>query len=279
MSFLDFLVKKKHDIKPELFESTKGIGIALSGGGARGFAHIGVLKALAENGIEPAIISGTSMGSLIGVLYAAGYSPDKIQSLVKNESIMKMVNMTFGKAGFIEMKGVRKILDQVLKVNDFSVLKKEFFLSVTNINKGVNEIKNSGPLIDYVIASCSVPVIFAPVQINGTTYIDGGLFDNLPAASIRKECDFLIGVNVNPIGYVEKFDGIRNVAERSFSLGIDQNVRVSKEICDFVIEPSAILNFTFWDFDKVDNIVEVGYLHTKELFACEKLKIPSLTMP
>lgn len=275
MSILDWFKKEKSGIH----QSGEAVGIALSGGGARGFAHIGVLKALHEHGVEPGIVSGTSMGSLVGLLYAAGLSLQDIQELVKREPVVRMVNMAFGKHGFFEMKGVRKILEEVIREDDFSFLKKPFFLSVSNLNTGEREIKNQGKLIEYVIASCSVPVIFAPVVIDGTTYVDGGLFNNLPAESIRERCGFLIGVNVNPVGEVPKFDGLGEVAERSFSLSIDQNVRVSKELCDFLIEPSAILNYTFWDFDKVDEIVEVGYQHTLEVLSKSDTTVPSTTRP
>lgn len=275
MSILDWFKKEKSG----LHGTGDAVGIALSGGGARGFAHIGVLKALHEHGVEPGIVSGTSMGSLVGLLYAAGLSLQDIQELVKREPVVRMVNMAFGKHGFFEMKGVRKILEEVIQEDDFSYLKKPFFLSVANLNTGEREIKNSGRLIEYVIASCSVPVIFAPVLIDGTTYVDGGLFNNLPAESIRERCGFLIGVNVNPVGEVPKFDGLREVAERSFSLSIDQNVRVSKELCDFLIEPLAILDYTFWDFDKVDEIVEVGYQHTLEMLSKSSITVPSTTRP
>jgi len=279
MQLFKWFKKQKNYIKPGTSKLSHGVGIALSGGGARGYAHIGVLKALSEHKIEPAIVSGTSMGSLIGVLYAAGFSPIEIQELVKKEPIVKMVKMAFGKHGFFEMSGVRKILNQVISPNDFSTLKKPFYLSVTNLNKGINEVKSRGTLIEYVIASCSVPVVFAPVEITGTTYVDGGLFDNLPAECIRDNCNFLIGVNVNPTGVVDKFDGIRDVAERSFTLSIDQNVRISKAVCNVVIEPPGILDFTFWDFDKVDKIVEVGYQYTIQLLQQGGLNLPIATMP
>lgn len=279
MHFFDWLFKKEIRQKSGWRVFSNRVGIALSGGGARGYAHIGVLKALLEHGITPEIVSGTSMGSLVGLLYSSGFTPDEIQNIMNKEPIVKMLGMAFWKHGFFEMKGLKKILEQFVAINDFSSLKKPLYISVTNLNTGTKEVKSIGPLIEYVLASCSVPVVFAPIEINGNTYIDGGMFDNLPADSIRKKCQFLIGVNVNPVGEVKTFNGIRDIAERSFTLGIDQNVRVSKMHCDFVIEPSAIIDFTFWDFDKVDEIVEVGYQHTKYLLTKGKLKIPFLAKP
>ena len=236
------------------------IGIALSGGSARGFAHIGVLKALDENGMSPDIISGTSMGALVGVLYAAGHSPDHILQLVKKDKIYNMVSFRFGQNGFFELNAVRRILKEEIPQDDFSALTKPFYLSVANISDGQNEVKGeSGPLYDYVIASCSVPVILVPQVIDGKTYIDGGLFDNLPAAAIKNKCQTLIGVHVNYNGPMEKLDGMRDIAQRTFSLGIEQNVVESRKMCDFMIEPEEMKKFTFLDFDKVDELFEVGY--------------------
>ncbi len=249
------------------------VGIALSGGSARGYAHVGVLRALLENDIIPQVISGTSMGSLVGLLFSAGYSPTEIQNMINKEPLVKMVKIALGKSGFFELKGLRKLLVEVIEVDDFSSLKKPYYLSVANMNLGINEVKSSGPVIEFVLASCSVPVIFSPIEINGVTYVDGGLFDNLPAGSIREKCEFLIGVNVNPVKQVNKFHGIKEIAERSFSLGIDQNVRVSKEICDFVIEPPDLGNFSGFDFEKVDKIINVGYNYTIELLREGKLKV------
>ena len=242
------------------------IGIALSGGSARGYAHIGVLKALDEHGLSPDIISGTSMGALIGVLYAAGHSPDHILELVKKGKIYNMVSLRLGQNGFFELDAVRRILQDEIKEDDFSTLKKPFYLSVANISDGKNEVKGeTGPLFDFVLASCSVPVIILPQVIKGKTYIDGGLFDNLPAASIKDKCQTLIGVHVNYNGPMEKLDGLREIAQRTFSLGIEQNVNESRTLCDFMIEPEEMKDFTFLDFDRVDELVEVGYKATMKL--------------
>jgi len=242
------------------------IGIALSGGSARGFAHIGVLKALDEHGMSPDIVSGTSMGSLIGVLYAAGYSPDQILEIVKKDKIYNLVSLRIGQNGFFELDAVKKILKDKIEKDDFSALKKPFYLSVANITDGKNEVKGEkGPLIDFVLASCSVPVIILPQEIDGVTYIDGGLFDNLPAQSIKDKCQTLIGVHVNYNGPMKKIEGMKDIAQRAFSLGVEQNVVESRKLCDFMIEPEEMKEFSFFDFDRIDDLVEVGYKATLKL--------------
>ena len=257
--------RKLHTPVPEN-QYDQQIGIALSGGSARGFAHIGVLKALDEHGMSPDIISGTSMGALVGVLYAAGHSPDHILKLVKKDKVFNMVSLRFGQNGLFELDAVRRILKNEILTDDFSGLQKPFYLAVANLNEGVSEIKGEkGPLYDYVLASCSVPVIILPQVINGVVYVDGGLFDNLPSRAIKDKCQTLIGVHVNYNGYMEKLEGLRDIAQRTFSLSIEQNVIESRKLCDFVVEPEAMKDFTFLDFDRVDELVEVGYNATIKL--------------
>jgi NTE family protein len=261
----DVGVSGKKPVSPEN-KYDHDIGIALSGGSARGFAHIGVLKALDEKGMSPDIISGTSMGSLVGVLYAAGYSADQILEMVRKDKIYNLVSLRFGQSGFFELNAVKKILKSKIPVDDFSSLKKPFYLSVANITDGQNEVKGEkGPLIDFVLASCSVPVIILPQEIDGKTYIDGGLFDNLPSASIKDKCQTLIGVHVNYNGPVDKIEGMKGIAQRAFSLGIEQNVVESRKLCDFMIEPEEMKQFSFLDFDRIDDLVEVGYKATMKL--------------
>jgi NTE family protein len=254
----------------------KGLGIALSGGAARGFAHIGVIKALEEHGVEPQIIAGTSMGALVGVLYAAGLKPAAIKDMVNKEPILKMVRPAWGKNGMFQVSELCKLLEKHIEKDDFSILKKPFCLVVSNINKGTKEIIREGSLFDYVLASCAVPIIFAPKVINGTTYIDGGLYDNLPSAAIRDNCKTLIGVHVNYIGDIKDFNGITEIAERTFSLSIGENVRPSMEICDFLIDPPKMVEFSFWDFDKADAIIKTGYDYTIKMIEAGELPIERL---
>ena len=266
MAFLNFIRKSKSSCNNDY-----KFGIALSGGGARGFAHIGVLKALEEYKMEPDIISGTSMGSLIGLLYAAGITPDNILDVIKKVSIIKLLKVAWRRQGLFEMESVRKILEEEIGIDDFSVLKKPLYISISNISTGTLEIKNSGKLFDYVLASCSVPVFFAPIVIDNTTYIDGGLFDNLPSKSIHEKCRYLLGVNVNYISHENHFDGVRDIGQRSFSLAIDQNVRASKTLCDYVIEFPKMKDYSLWNFDKLDEIVDIGYNRTISLLAENKI--------
>ena len=247
-------------LKPKPFK----FGIALSGGGARGILHIGVLEALHKYGIYPEIISGTSMGALIGVFYAAGMEPLQILELVKSSKMHKMIKWKLPSSGLLDMKKVQNVLGNHIKEDDFSALKKPLFCTVTNLNSGLLETKSSGSLFKWVLASATIPVIFEPQIIDGATYVDGGLFNNLPVDCIRDQCRFLIGVHVNHNGPEENITGFKAVAERTFRLVFAKNVNESLAVCDFVIDPPQTRSFNTFDFDKADEIFRIGFDETEK---------------
>lgn len=239
-------------------------GITLSGGGARGIAHIGVLEALNKYGIKPQVVSGTSMGAIVGVFYAAGYSPKELLKIMMKRKFHQMVNWHKPFSGLIDMDKVKDLMEDVIGEDDFSSLKMPFYCAVTNLNSGEVEIKSEGELFKWVVASASIPVVFEPQIIDGQTYVDGGLLNNLPAEAIRNECQFLIGVHVNHNGPEEDVKGMKTIAERAFRLGIAQNVEKSKVLCDFFIEPPDTRNYSTFAFNKAEEIYEIGYQETEK---------------
>ncbi|QGY44998.1 patatin [Maribellus comscasis] len=242
-------------------------GIALSGGGARGIAHIGVLETLEKYGIKPKIISGTSMGAIVGAFYAAGYPPKEILEIVSSRKFHKLINWHLPFSGLIDMDKVQEVMVEKIEKDDFSALKIPFYCAVTNLNSGLFEIKSKGKLFQWVLASASIPVVFEPQIIDGQTYVDGGLLNNLPAASIRDKCEVLIGVHVNHNGPEDEVKGLMTVAERCFRLGIAQNVEESKKLCDFLIEPPEARDFTTFNFNKAREIYEVGKRESERYIA------------
>ncbi len=249
----------------KLLENRKvRFGITLSGGGARGIAHIGVLEALEKYGIQPKIISGTSMGAIVGVFYAAGFAPKQILEIVSSRKFHKLVNWHMPFSGLIDMDKVLIVMEEMIKTDDFSTLKIPFYCAVTNLNSGLIEIKSQGKLFQWVLASASIPVVFEPQIIDGQTYVDGGLLNNLPAECIRDKCQLLIGVHVNHNGPEEEVKGMMSVAERCFRLGIAQNVEDSKKLCDFLIEPPETRDFTTFSFNKAEEIYKVGFEATEK---------------
>ncbi len=251
------------------------IGIALSGGGARGLAHIGVLKALEENNIFPDIVSGCSMGAIVGVLYASGKSPYQISEIFLHENPNRIVKPNFNSPGLFQISGLATTLEHFIKRNDFSALNLQFHISVANLNSGKGEIISSGnQLFEFVVASASIPLILKPSVINGQTYVDGGLLDNLPSEALVGHCHRIIGSHVNPVGIKKDLTGNRAIIERCFQLSIEQNVRVSRGFCDYFIEPRKIREYNLWDFGKSKEIIDLGYKEATKVI--EQFIIPDL---
>jgi NTE family protein len=242
------------------------IGLALSGGGARGVAHIGVIKALEEMGIKISILSGTSAGSIVGALYANGYRPDEIFDIIKNLSIFKSVRPAWTWSGFLTMDGLKELLLKHIPGNDFALLKIPLTVAATEIRKGHIHYFSTGELLPAVVSSCSIPAIFNPVNFNGGLYVDGGLFDNLPVRPIKNQCDFMIGSHCNHFGSEFDVKSLKTVVERSLLLTISANTQASRDLCDVVIEPPHMDRFSSFEIARAQEIFEAGYQFTKKNF-------------
>ena len=237
------------------------IGIALSGGGTRGVVHIGVLKALEENGIYPSIISGCSAGSIVGAMYAQGYSPSEILSIASERSLLWMFSLRLPTKGFAGHTFLRKMLKRYIPINEFAELKKPLFVAISNLNSGKTEIKSTGPLHDVIIASASIPVLYEPIRMEGNWYVDGGLLMNLPVSPIRDKSRYIIAVNLIPRRELlsEEVNTIAGVASRTFNLAAINTIEPELRYCDMLIEPEAICQYSRFNFMNIREMHEIGY--------------------
>lgn len=242
-------MKDKHDI-----------GLVLSGGGVRGIAHIGVLKALNELNIHPSVISGTSAGAIIGVLYAMGLSSQEMIDFVSHSSLWKFFRFEWSAGGLSNLNYLKERLIQIGIPQNFDDLQKKLFVTATNLTKGKTEIFHEGPLLDTILASCSIPLVFKPVNINGDRYADGGILNNLPASAITSQAHRLIGVNVIPLSVDEDKDyqSSKQVAQRCFELFMNANTQPELTACDVVIEPK-VQEFYLFSLPKFNLIHDIGY--------------------
>lgn len=239
------------------------IGVALSGGGARGIAHLGVLKALNEEGIFPNIISGTSAGSIVGALYCAGYTPEESLKIVQKTSVLSVFRPSFSWKGFLKIDKLADILQKHLP-ETFEDLNLPLVVAASEINEGKTAYFKSGNLIKPILASASIPVLFKPMEIDGKNYVDGGILNNLPAEPLVDNVDTLIGVSCNPYGYAEKLDNAKLLMERSALLAINGNTMKSRALCDQFIEPITLTQFSGFDLSRSREIFEAGYKFTLE---------------
>lgn len=237
------------------------IGIAFSGGGARGIAHIGVIKALRDHGIDPVVVSGTSAGSIVGALLAAGKTPEDMLDFVKDSSILKIIKLEMPSRGLATMSYLRARLAEFIPNDSFSSLRKPLFIAVTNLNTGLCEHLYEGSLFDAVAASSSIPLIFKPVVMNGSQYVDGGLLDNLPLGPLKLYTDFTIGVNVTPIVKIPDtaIKSSVSIAVRCFDVAVSANAQIGAAQCDFLLEPRRVHPFGIFQFNKVTELYDIGY--------------------
>jgi NTE family protein len=240
------------------------IGLVLSGGGARGFAHLGFIQALNDSGIFPEIISGTSAGALVGVLYADGHTPREILHLMNVGSRLDFMRPAVPREGLLQINGIAKILKNNLRASTFEELKIPLYVTATDLNNGKAEYFCKGDLINAVIASASIPVLFQPVLINNIHYVDGGVLDNLPLRPIESKCRKLIGSFVNPVGYVEKLSGLINIAERTFMISMSKEIIEKARKFDLLIAPPELENFKILDPEKAEDLFELGFKTTME---------------
>jgi NTE family protein len=240
------------------------IGLVLSGGGARGFAHLGVIEALNEAGIFPDVISGTSAGAIIGVLYADGHTPKEILNLMNGSSRLDFMRPALPREGLLQINGIIKILKTNLHSKNFNELKIPLYVTATDLNNGKAVYFSEGDLFDPVIASASIPVVFQPVKIDDISYVDGGILDNLPLRPIENKCRILIGSFVNPVGYMEKISGLINIAERTFMLSMSKEIFEKAKRFDLFIAPPELRNYKILDPEKAYELFSIGYNATKE---------------
>ncbi|MFW6267443.1 MAG: patatin-like phospholipase family protein, partial [Halanaerobium sp.] len=216
------------------------IGIALSGGGVKGFAHLGVLKALEEKGIEADLLAGVSAGAIVGSFIAAGKKPAEVMELINESDFFDFAKLSIPDRGIFTLDNMTENLEKSLGVSTFEELKIPFYVGAANIEKARMEYFSQGDLIRIIQASSSIPVLFSPVEINGDLYVDGGLFENLPVSPLLNKCDKLIAVNVMPVKLDEKIESITDIAVRTFQLKTVVNaVELSKK-ADIFIEPTGI---------------------------------------
>lgn len=236
------------------------LGLALSGGGAKGFAHIGAIKALEEKGIFPDVISGTSAGAVVGALYASGMSPEDILRLFQKHEVTDFLKFSLSGKAFLKYDGFMNFLKRTLPVKRFEELKIPLHVIASDFDNGKFVDFTSGELIPRIMASCTLPVVFAPLKIEGTRYVDGGLFKNLPVSPIRNICKKVMAINVSPHLIDEHKENLLYIAAKSYQYVFKANAAEDLKLCDWVLEIDAVLKYKTFDLKKAKEIYETGYM-------------------
>jgi NTE family protein len=237
----------------------KSIGLALSGGAVKGFAHLGVLQALEETGYKPDFISGTSAGAIATAFYADGYKPLEILKILCSYKLTVFFKPGWAGPGLMESSGFYRILYENLFTENIEELPIPVWICITNLNTGLAEYHNHGNLARKVLASSSIPVFFKPVVINNHLMVDGGVCDNLPLKPLKEKADFIVAVNVNPIAPKQIKPGIRSIAERVFHLSINSRLKEMSIQPDLLIETKGASDFGYFNLKHAEKHFEIGY--------------------
>lgn len=245
------------------------LGIALSGGGARGYAHIGVFKALEEMGVVPEAVAGVSAGSIVGSLYAAGMDSLEMRKFAKSANLVRALFPDVSFSGLISLNYLHDHMARFISTNRIEELKRPLWLGLSNLNSGEVEFWSKGPLLECVMASCSIPLVFHPVEIEGHLYVDGGLLMNFPVPALRDQCRKLIGVNLIPqleVPTKKLKSGLSAtaIAVRCFYLAVINNSKPWRNQVEVLIEAPELYDYHLFQFGKWEEILEIGYRATME---------------
>lgn len=242
------------------------IGLALGGGGALGMAHIGVLKALNEHGINPQIIVGTSIGSLVGGVYACGLPLSCMEKYALKVKTAQLFDVNLNPSGILSGASATKVVKNIIKT-DFNIeeLPVKYGAVAVDINTGEEVLLDSGSLLTAIRASISVPGVFVPCQVNGRTLVDGGVLNNIPEDHVKAMgADVVLSVNLlsDFTPYTKPKTAIHSVA---FSFFIMQKklVETKKKYADLRINlPLKDFRQYIFSQELSEDLIEIGYRET-----------------
>ena len=223
---------------PTVASKTVKLGLALGGGAARGFAHIGVIKALEAQGIIPDIVVGTSAGAVVGALYAAGNNGFELQKLAHKLDETKLADWSMPDRGVLKGEGLQKFVNDAVANRPIEALKRSFAVVATDLHSGEAILFRTGNTGMAVRASATVPGVFKPVAINGHEYVDGGLSSLVPVRFARQiGADVVIAVDISAPPGNRPVRGTLDILLQTFTIMGQNLARHELKDADVVIRP------------------------------------------
>ena len=247
--------------------SKKSIGLVLSGGGVKGMAHIGIIKALNENGIHPHYISGVSAGALVGALYANGFDPEDMLAFFKETPLFKYNFVTINKPGLFDTEKYLIALETYFPENRFEALQRPLAVTATNLQKGNPVYFQTGELIHPLLASAALPPVFSPVAIKGELYSDGGVMNNFPLEPLQGQVDYIIGSYTSSMKEVtrKEISSSLQISQRANLLMLHASALNKLHIPDLLFRPEDLGHIGILDKKGIDKAYELGYEHASKV--------------
>jgi len=232
--------------------------LVLSGGAARGFAHIGVIKVLQENNIQFDAVFGTSMGAVVGAMYCAGMSWQQMYHAAESFKLRDILNFRISRMGLIRWENVQKHLSDVIGQISFNSLRLPLFVIAVDMNTGNPKVFNSGDLLQVVCASSAIPGIITPVPMNGSLYVDGGVLQNFPVEIARSNnYKQILGVNVQSHFWKKDVENLFDLMVRAIELQNRKNDDDDEQGCKVLLRPE-LADYSPADYRKASDIMEAG---------------------
>lgn len=245
-----------------------GIGFALSGGFIKGFAHLGAIQALDEHGIRPDIISGVSAGSIAGAFIADGREPYEVVDIFMRYKFNDLATWARSTAGLFKLNDFTTFLKKNLRAEKIEDLSIPLLIEATDFDHGRQAIFRRGRLAERIAASCCMPIVFSPVRIGSTYYVDGGVLNNMPVSPIRNCCERIVGINVSPVPQerLQKMNVV-NIALRTYTLMFHSNTFEEAKLCDLMLEPEGLDRYHNRDLENAGEIFKKGYEHAQKVIS------------
>jgi NTE family protein len=240
------------------------VGLCLSGGAARGIAHLGVLQALNELGVPITAISGVSSGAIAGAFFAAGFPPSEVLRIISDLSVQRLFRPALH-TGLLQTQPLHKVFEEYLGGTSFEELPIKLIISALDLVEGSTVYFTQGSLVEALKASSAVPILFKPLALGHKLLVDGGILNNFPVECLKGECDQIIGVHVNPTHRKANIRNIRQVTERISHLAILSNVQQRLTLCDLFLEPPLLKEYPVYALNKAQELYTIGYEHALSL--------------
>lgn len=225
-----------HPIKPR----EPVIAVALGGGGAKGFAHIGVLKVLESHGIKPKIVTGTSAGSFVGSLYASGKTPYQLQQLALSFKESDIRDLTINRQGFLLGQKLQDYVNKNISNKPIEQFPIRFAAVATRLDTGNKAEFIKGNAGQAVRASCSIPNVFVPAVIGGKKYVDGGLVSPIPVKTAQNMgADIIIAVDISARPDGSKAMNMLGVLDQTINIMGQQSINEELSLADIIIQPKV----------------------------------------
>ncbi|MFZ6847398.1 patatin-like phospholipase family protein [Undibacterium sp. RuRC25W] len=246
--------------KPTASGRPPKVGLALGGGSARGFAHIGVIQALEKHKIRPDLVVGTSAGSIIGAFYAAGFTGAQMEEVALKLKDMEVIDLSVGsKRGMVVGTALQNVVNQYLQSKPIETFPIPFCAVATNLISGKANLFRSGNPGFAVRASCSMPGVFIPARQGSDEFVDGGLISPLPVNEARKMgANYVIAVDVSAQTDNANLYGMFELLMQSFDIMGQSLIRMEAEKADILIHPD-LKKFSSTDFQSRKELIAAGY--------------------